>query len=52
MSRYKRIKNKTTALCIVLIILSLLGAILSMQISGETPMNEKVRADNEICNNS
>lgn len=39
--RCKRTKNRTTALCIVLIILSLIGAILSMQVSGETPMNER-----------
>lgn len=32
--------NRTTALCIVLIILSLIGAILSMQVSGDTP-NDK-----------
>jgi hypothetical protein len=32
--------NRTTALCIVLIILSLIGAILLMQVSGETP-NDK-----------
>ena len=36
----RRTKDRTTALCIVLIILSLLGAILSMQVSGETP-NDK-----------
>lgn len=33
----RRTKNRTTALCIVLIILSLIGA---MQVSGETP-NDK-----------
>lgn len=32
----RRTKNRTTVLCIALIILSLLGAILSMQVSGET----------------
>lgn len=31
----RRTKNRTIALCIVLIILSLIGAILSMQVSGE-----------------
>lgn len=29
-------KDRTTALCIGLIIISLIGAILSMQVSGET----------------
>ena len=37
----RRTKDRTTALCIVLIILSLIGAILLMQVSGETPMNDK-----------
>jgi hypothetical protein len=32
----RRTKNRTIALCIALIILSLIGAILSMQVSGET----------------
>jgi hypothetical protein len=41
----KRNKNRTIALCITLIILSLIGAILSMQVSGETS-NDK-GADNE-----
>ena len=36
-----RRNNRTTALCIGLIILSLLSAILFMQVEGETPMNEE-----------
>ncbi len=44
----RKTKNRTTALCIALIILSLIGAILSMQVSGETPMNDK-GADNELA---
>lgn len=32
----RRTKNRTIALCIVLIIISLIGAILFMQVSGET----------------
>jgi hypothetical protein len=42
----RRTKNRTTVLCIGLIILSLLSAILFMQVDGETPMNDK-GADNE-----
>jgi hypothetical protein len=37
----RRTKDRTTALCIVLIILSLIGAILFMRVAGETPMNER-----------
>ena len=48
----RRTKDRTTALCIVLVIITLLGAILFMPVEGDTPLNEKVRADNEICNNS
>lgn len=33
-------KNRTTALCIVLIIISLIGAILFIRVEGETP-NDK-----------
>jgi hypothetical protein len=38
----RRTKNRTTALCIALIILSLIGAILSMQVSGEMPNDKGV----------
>lgn len=37
----RRSKNRTTAICIGLIIISLIGAILFMRVSGETPMNER-----------
>lgn len=39
--RSKRTKDRTTALCIVLVIITLLGAILFMPIEGDTPMNER-----------
>ena len=38
----RKTKDRTTALCIVLIIISLIGAILFMQVSGETPNDKEI----------